>query len=100
MINFINYNLYTKSETVSQEKLALIKLTPELATECLAELDTLLSHRSEFDKEMGESQSTTVTKNADLHELSEWMDDFDILSKIALYDTPQQLEVLGVLVKS
>lgn len=83
-----------------QEKLALIKLTPELATECLAELDTLLAHRSEFDKEMGESQATTVTKNADLHELSEWMDDFDTLAKIALYDTPQRLEVLGVLVRS
>ncbi|MCZ4694671.1 hypothetical protein DWB61_06435 [Ancylomarina euxinus] len=83
-----------------QEKLALIKLTPELATECLAELDTLLTHRSEFDKEMGESQATTVSKNADLHALSEWMDDFDTLAKIALYDTPQQLEVLGILVKS
>ncbi|WP_372645614.1 hypothetical protein [Ancylomarina sp.] len=83
-----------------QAKLALIKLTPELATECLAELDTLLTHRSEFDKEMGESQAATVTKNADLHELSEWMDDFDTLAKIALYDTPQRLEILGVLVKS
>ncbi|WP_321316177.1 hypothetical protein [Labilibaculum sp.] len=83
-----------------QEKLAVIKLTPELATACLAELDALLVLRSGFDKEMGESQAATELKNAALHELSDWMEDFDILAKLALYDTPQRLEVLGVLVKS
>lgn len=85
---------------VIQAKLAVIKLTPKLAKACLAELDALLALRSEFDKEMGESQAATVSKNAALNELSDWMDDFDILAKLALYDTPQRLEVLGVLVKS
>lgn len=85
---------------VIQAKLAIINLTPELATACLAELDALLALRSEFDKEMGESQAATVSKNAALNELSDWMDDFDILAKLALYDTPQRLEILGVLVKS
>lgn len=85
---------------VIQAKLAIIKLTPEIAAACLAELDTLLTLRSEFDKEMGESQAATVSKNVALNELSDWMDDFDILAKLALYDTPQRLEVLGVFVKS
>lgn len=85
---------------VIQAKLAVIKLTPKLAKACLAELDALLVLRSEFDKEMGESQAATELKNAALNELSDWMDDFDILAKLALYDTPQRLEVLGVLVKS
>ncbi|PKQ61555.1 hypothetical protein BZG02_15305 [Labilibaculum filiforme] len=85
---------------VIQAKLAVIKLTPELAADCLAALDTLLVLRSNFDKEMGESQATTELKNAALNELSDWMDDFDILAKLAFYDTPQRLEVLGVLVKS
>jgi hypothetical protein len=89
-----------KTNTAIQAKLELIKLTPRVAKACLADLDTLLTHRSEFDKEMGESQAATVSKNAALNELSDWMDDFDILAKLALYDTPQQLEVLGVLVKS
>ncbi|MCT4603152.1 MAG: hypothetical protein N4A59_09670 [Marinifilum sp.] len=89
-----------KSNVDIQAKLTLIKITPELATECLAELDELLRLRAEFDREMGESQVATVSKNEALHELSEWMDDFDILAKIALYDTPQQLEILGILVKS
>ena len=88
------------SNTEMQPRLSLIKLTPELATSCLAELDTLLAHRAEFDREMGESQVSTVSKNAALYELSEWMDEFDILSRIALYDTPQHLEVLGMLVRS
>lgn len=87
-------------DAVIQTKLELIKLTPEIAATCLAELNTLLTLRSEFDKEMGESQAATVSKNVALNELSDWMDDFDILAKLALYDTPQRLEVLGLLVKS
>ena len=83
-----------------QSKLAILKLTPEVASACLAELEALLAIRAKFVSEMGESQAATVSKNVALHKLSEWMDDFDTLAKIALYDTPQQLEVLGVLVKS
>ncbi len=89
-----------KTDTAIQTKLAMIKLTPEIATACLAELDTLLGLRAEFDREMGESQAATVSKNAALHNLSDWMDEFDTLAKVALYDTPQRLEVLGILVKS
>jgi len=88
------------TDTAIQSKLALLKLTPEVAVACLAELDALLALRADFDREMGESQEATVSKNAALHNLSEWMDEFDSLAKIALYDTPQRLEVLGILVKS
>lgn len=83
-----------------QSKLVLIKLTPETAINCLAELDNLLVHRANYDKEMGESQIATVSKNTILHDLNEWIDDFDTLAKVALYDTPQHLEVLGIHVKS
>jgi hypothetical protein len=83
-----------------QNKLAFIKLSPEIAATCLAELEEVLALRANFDREMGESQVATVSKNVALHNLSEWMDDFDTIAKIALYDTPQQLEILGVLVKS
>ncbi len=88
------------TNTDIQGKLSLIKLTPEVATVCLADLNTLLTLRLEFDKEMGESQATTVSKNVVLNELNDWMDDFDTLARVALYDTPQQLEILGILVKS
>lgn len=88
------------TDTVIQAKLAILKLTPELAISCLAELDILLKLRADFDREMGESQAATVSKNASLHELIDWMDDFDTLAKIAFYDTPQRLEILGIFVKS
>ena len=83
-----------------QAKLAVIKLTPEVAVNSLAELDNVLVHRANYDKEMGESQVATVSKNAALNDLREWMDDFDTLARVALYDTPQHLEVLGIHVKS
>lgn len=88
------------NNTLVQTKLRIIKLTPEVASACLDDLEEILSHRAEFDREMGESQAATVSKNAALHELADWMDEFDTLAEIALYDTPQSLEVLGVLVKS
>jgi hypothetical protein len=50
--------------------------------------------------ELGEYQDTTKSKNAALFELKEWMDDFVGIAKIALYDKPQLLEVLGIFVRS
>ncbi|WP_461633000.1 PQLLE family protein [Labilibaculum euxinus] len=100
---FDNVKLYyTSIITIPevQNRMAVIKITPEVATSQLSELDRLLTLRADFDKEKGESQDTTVSKNTALHELSEWMDNFDILAEIALYDNPQRLEVLGLLVKS
>ncbi|MFA9370268.1 MAG: hypothetical protein ACERIH_00990 [Labilibaculum antarcticum] len=93
---------YTSIITIPevQTKIAVIKITPEVATSQLAELDHLLTLRANYDKEKGESQDSTVSKNTDLHELCEWMDHFDILAEIALYDKPQRLEVLGLLVRS
>lgn len=84
------------SNTQVQEKLAAIKITPEVASECLTELEALLELRAKFDMEMGESQAATVSKNTAILELSEWMDDFEGMAKIALYDQPEILEVLGM----
>ncbi|BAX81017.1 hypothetical protein [Labilibaculum antarcticum] len=100
---FDNVKLYyTSIITIPevQTKMGVIKITPEVATSQLTELDHLLTLRADYDKEKGESQDATVSKNAGLHELSEWMDNFDILAEIALYDKPQRLEVLGLLVRS
>ncbi len=57
------------TEAVVQNKLAFIKLTPEIAATCLAELEEVLALRANFDKEMGESQVATVSKNVALHNL-------------------------------
>ena len=83
-----------------QQKVQLIKITPEVVTECLAKHQDLLNKRSDYDREEGETQDATQTKNAALIELDEWMDEFDRIAEVALYDQPQLLEVLGIFVRS
>ncbi|MBE0651883.1 MAG: hypothetical protein IH595_13725 [Bacteroidales bacterium] len=83
-----------------QEKLTLCQITPEVVADCLAKHQALLSLRADYEKEVGESQASTQSKNAALIELKEWKDNSDSLAKIALYDKPQLLEVLGIFVRS
>lgn len=89
-----------QKNTDIQEQLLLCKITPEIVTDCLSKHQSLLALRAIYDKESGESQVSTQSKNADLLNLKVWMEDFDIIAKIALYDNPQLLEVLGILVRS
>lgn len=83
-----------------QAKMDKIKITPSVVTNCLTLHKQLLAERSNYDKEQGESQNITDSKNLAIAELKEWMDDFDAIAKIALYDKPQLLEVLGIFVRS
>jgi hypothetical protein len=89
-----------QSDSAIQSELNKIKITPEIATDCLSKLDALFLERSNYVKELGESQDTTKSKNAALIELKDWMDDFDATAKVALYDKPQLLEILGIFVRS
>lgn len=83
-----------------QDRLVLCKITPELVTDCLSKLENVKSLRATYYKEAGEAQNATEQKNVDLIELKNWIEDFDIIAKIALYDKPQLLEVLGIFVRS
>lgn len=83
-----------------QAKLKLCKITPEVVTDSLMKLDNVMALRASYNKEDGEAQDATVQKKLDLLVLKEWMEDFDIIAKIALYDKPQLLEVLGIFVRS
>lgn len=85
-----------KENAAVQGKLVIIKVTPEVATECLNELDILLNLRADFDMEMGESQVLTERKNRALLQLQEWMENFYTILKVATYDHPQRLEILGI----
>jgi len=51
-------------------------------------------------RELGESQDATQTKDKALAAISIWMRDFYDVAKIALDDSPQLLEVLGLSVKN
>ena len=83
-----------------QIELNKIKITAKVVSDCIAKHDALLAERANYDKELGESQDATKSKNAALLELKEWMEDFDAIAKVALYDKPQLLEVLGIFVRS
>lgn len=83
-----------------QELVLPLDITPEVVADCLAKLDELLNARASFDKETAEWQDATQEKNRTLLELKEWMDDFDTVAKVALYDNPQLLEALGIFVRS
>ena len=93
------YGTIQKNATI-QAEMDKIKITSDVVTDCLSKLDTLLAERANYDKELGESQDVTKSKNAALLALKEWMDDFDAIAKVALYDQPQLLEVLGIFVRS
>lgn len=83
-----------------QEKMNLIKITSAVVDENLTLHAALLAERSNYDKELSESQDITKSKNAALIVLKEWKEDFDAIAKIALYDKPQLLEALGIFVRS
>lgn len=89
-----------KNDATIQTQLSRIKINDAAVNECLALHTELLAKRSNFDKELAESQNMTKNKNAALIELKEWMEDFDSIAKIALYDQPQLLEALGIFVRS
>ncbi len=93
------YQMIKDNEEI-QTKISVIKITPEVVDECLAKHQSLLTKRAEFEKESGESQEATKSKNAALIELKDWMEDFDNIAKVALYDEPQLLEALGIFVRS
>lgn len=93
------YSTIQKNATL-QTEMDKIKITSAVVADCLSQLDRLLADRANYDKELGESQDVTKSKNAALLTLKEWMDDFDAIAKVALYDQPQLLEVLGIFVRS
>lgn len=89
-----------KNDAELQAVFNRIKLTVDVIDECMTLLDELLAKRSDFDRELAESQDMTKNKNAALLALKDWMEDFDAIAKVALYDKPQLLEALGIFVRS
>lgn len=52
------------------------------------------------EKEKGEAQAATQTRDAAIDDLQDWLSDYRAIAKIVLEDDPQLLEALGVVVRS
>ena len=97
-INFIEltrkfYNgLLNNSEL--QAKVARLKLTQEGITKALELIEQVNLLRSEFLKELGESQLSRKTKDEALAAIELWMREFYAVAKIALDDKVKLLKAL------
>lgn len=89
-----------KNNADIQAQFDRIKITAPVIGDCEAELAILKNKRADYDREFGESQAATQEKNESIEELREWMEDFDAMAKIALWNQPQLLESLGIFVRN
>lgn len=83
-----------------QSKLARLKFQKEEAEAGLAAIVEVEASRSNYLKEIGESQEATQTKDVAFSKLDRWMQDFYAVAKIAMDEKPQLLEAIGILVRS
>lgn len=88
------------ADTDLQTKVLKLKITKADLTQAQNEYQTLEQKRALYLREEGESQQATQDKNKALDEIEEYMQDFYAVAKIALEDTPQLLESLGLIIKS
>jgi hypothetical protein len=77
-----------------QAKVAKLKITPDGLNHALELLDQVNILRSEFLKELGESQLSRKTKDDSLAAIELWMRDFYAVAKIALDDKVKLMKAL------
>ena len=81
-------------------KLGRFGLTDEKIKACRRGVATLEQLTQQHTKETGDAQQATKNRDEALEKLDEWMADFIGIARIALEDTPQLIEKLGIFERS
>lgn len=76
------------------------KITEEVAKEQLKEIENIITLRTKYEKESGQSQQATQDKNKAFADMDKWIREFYAVAKIALEDKPQLLESIGKGIRS
>lgn len=74
-------------------------ITPEAIQSGLDEVNLVEQQLEVIMREKGDAQNATQQRDAKLEELTNWVNDYETIAKIALEDQPQLLEKLGIVVK-
>ncbi len=88
-----------QADTALLARMARMQFTTKLVATRVATIATVKELRASYYGEKGEAEEATRTKDSALTALDEWMDEFIATAKIALEDTPQLLEALGIITK-
>jgi hypothetical protein len=81
------------------ERLRQFGYTPERLQEELNAVNEIENLNSRRLTEKGLAQNSTVERDKAFDELCNWYSDFRAIARVALYDTPQLLEALGIVKK-
>lgn len=94
-LTYTTFYTNIRNNTNLQSKVLIIGLTETEIDAALALMRKLKSQYNVLVNEHGVSQLSSQSKTSAAIALNEWLDDFEGAAKIAFYDNPEMLEILG-----